>query len=376
MRYTHRETALAAALSLGLLTSLNAEAAPRHSDEVSGAESLGYALGAGFQERPEDQPAGSFLATTLAIVPGIILHGTGHYVSNDKDAAWRLFFHEIGGLALTLGGYFLEKSTNNSGETAAASRTLMVTGMLLNVGSWVADIVGSYRGAQSFSVEERSLNDKRFGLAYRYTSDPLNPFRHHIVARLDLNFPRFYLRPSVDLEASTYAHRMQLDLGGYIYRNKERPQNALAIGARFLRVGTPSYGLASMNGELYMSFKRDVGTYIKSMRGFYVVTHLGYGLTKFQFSETENEMPGFFSKPAYSDSFLVLKAGFEFNFARHTMLDLLFVQDPTHDVAPFSTDTGLFEAGIVHRYSENLDIELDFTGGDGWVLWLGLGYAL
>ncbi len=344
--------------------------------KVDGKKVEAAAIESGYKERPDDEPAGSFLGTTLAVFPGIFIHGIGHYAAGDENSAWKLLGAEIVSIALGLAGYFLPYATDNDGKLAIPCRILTQAGTIGFIGSFLVDVLGAYRGAEQFYESTAHMEGVRLGLAYRYTKDPLNPFRHHLALSMNAFIGRLYLKPDFDLETGTYARRINLDLGYALYRGAINPHNAITLGTKLRRVELPSYGLATRGIEGYVGFQKDIGDYIPSIKGFYFVGRIGYGLEYYQFGQETGETPNILDDSDFQDSYLVMESGFELNTGRHTRLQALLIQDPTSDVAPISNDIGLIKLGLVHSYSNAFDIQFNFTYGDGWVLWLGLDYGL
>ena len=88
------------------------------------------------------------------------------------------------------------------------------------------------------------------------------------------------------------------------------------------------------------------------------------------------EAPGLEFDFDFTGSYLLFETGFAVNVARKTHLSTAIIQDPTRDLVADSADGTQFQVGLLHRQSADLDIELSLTSGDGWGVWLGLGYGL
>jgi len=333
------------------------------------------AMAEGYQPRPADEPAGSLAGGLLAVFPGVLVHGAGHWYTGDTPTAARLLVAELAGIVLVVGSELLGAATNDSGELGAPRRLLTYSGGLLFFGSWVADIVGSFKGASSFDGDTSRTEGNVFSLGYRFTSDPLTPFRHHLVTGIELDTGGFYLRPEVDLEGELDQRRAELDTGVRVLRG-DNPHNFLAVGGRFRRLEVKSYGFASWGAAGYVGWKADLGLAVRSLRNLYVVSRLGGGVDWYQFADDADRVPAFFADTDFTDPYFLLDMGFEVNSGRRTHLSFLVVQDPTLDVSPVGPAFGLFEAGLSHRYSDDIDIDVRLTAGDGWAMWLSLGYGL
>ena len=334
-----------------------------------GAEVAGYA------RRPPDEPAGSLLGGLLAIGPGFFVHGLGHYYVDDDDTALKLLLGEVLGVALVATGAVLQSTTADSGALVPLRRSLVHGGVLLFLGTWVTDLVGTFKGAESFEPDTTRIDGKVLNLSYRYRGDPRNTRHHFLVAGLDLDFGSLYIRPEGVLDPNLDERDTRLDLGGRVWRGKNR-QNAVVVGVRGRRLDTPAEGYALRSAELYVQWKADLGTTIPSMRGFYLTNRVGWGLEQYQLSHSLGSSPDVLSASDFSQSFFSLQSGVEVNTGRYTHLGLLFIQDPTVEVAASSSEMGVVEVFLTHQYRKDLEMQGRFLAGDGWALWLGLGYGL
>ncbi len=354
------------------------ESAPEMAPDAPGStapKTVEAAQAAGYTPRPADEPAGSLLGGLLAVGPGFLVHGVGHYYVDDVSTAWRLLVGEILGVALVAGGAALQAYTGDAGTTGALQRLMVHAGAFLFVGTWLTDIVGTFKGAESFDPDTTRTEGHVLSLAYRYRADPQDPRHHHLVAGLDLDFGLVYVRPETALDAALDERDWVLDTGVRVWRG-ENPQNNVALGLRGRRLEYPAYGYAVRSGELYLRWKADLGRTIRSMRGFYLTNRLGIGLEQYQFADAVDRTPGLFDASAFQSGFFTVASGAEVNTGRRTHVGVLYVQDPTGPVAAASAETGALDVFLRHRYRDDLEIDVDVYAGDGWVVWLGLGYGL
>jgi len=96
-------------------------------------------------------------ALVIALVPGSVVHGAGHFYAGKTKTAIGLFGAEILGAGLTLVGMLgsmfegMEGSEKSGGEDAA-----LIIGIGLFAGSWIYDVVAS-------PFEVKNQNDKILG---------------------------------------------------------------------------------------------------------------------------------------------------------------------------------------------------------------------
>ena len=329
----------------------------------------------GFARRPADEPAGSLFGGVLAVGPGFLLHGFGHYYAGDTDTALTLLLAELAGLGLLLGSYAIDESSHGDGSTGGLRRGMLHAGSVLFFGSWGADILGTFKGAAPFEPLSWRPEGGSVGLAYRFTDNPLTPFKHHLSARLGLDSGLIYFRTELDLEASLALWQVDADLGVRWLRGVN-PSNHLLVGVRSRRHAVRQYGYATLATAGYLGGQLDLGEVVRGMRNFYVFTRAGYGIIGNQFGDETGTAPGLTDDPWFQDTWLLLETGAAVNVAPRTTVSLTFIEDPTRDVGPATADGGLLELALLHRQSADLGIEVSFVAGDGWGLRLGLGYDL
>jgi hypothetical protein len=75
-------------------------------------------------------------------VPGIVVHGAGHFYAGKKMTSALLFGAELGGVALVFYGVNLGIGEMDS-ERTATPNVVAAGGAALFLGSWIYDIIGA-----------------------------------------------------------------------------------------------------------------------------------------------------------------------------------------------------------------------------------------
>ena len=112
-------------------------------------------------DRGEEQPRArrsAFLGTLLAIFPGLLVPGTGHYYAGDRKTARQLFRVGETGLVLTAvgGGLVVGGIAAGESDLVGTSISLYVTGggiagigLTYLLSAWIYDIIDTPRAARS-----------------------------------------------------------------------------------------------------------------------------------------------------------------------------------------------------------------------------------
>jgi hypothetical protein len=110
---------------------------------------------------------GSLLGGLLAMTVGFAWHGVGHFYVGERITARRLVAAEAMSVALLLGGAAVQ-STSQGEAGRAAGRTMVAAGASAFVVSWLADIVGAFKGTGS-GLPINTLNAESFTVEVNYT---------------------------------------------------------------------------------------------------------------------------------------------------------------------------------------------------------------
>jgi hypothetical protein len=111
------------------------------------------------QTSPSLKRKSPYMAIFYSFIPGIIVHGSGHFYAGDARTGSRLLGAEAAGGLLIVGGFFLGLA---GVQTEAGFAVL--SGGILFVGSWVYDVVRSPLVVKKHNKEllERKQGQLRF----------------------------------------------------------------------------------------------------------------------------------------------------------------------------------------------------------------------
>ncbi|MBI2393140.1 MAG: hypothetical protein HYV09_26380 [Deltaproteobacteria bacterium] len=136
------------------------------------------------------------LAPVTAVVPGALVHGSGHFVAGHTTTAKRLLITETIGLALVVGSLGGLAATGASRYTVTPLAVGAVVGFDLFALSFLADVYGTTApdGGTGAPLRTRSRLESEVGV--RAVHDPQFPYGAVAVQRLDLREGRVRLSPS------------------------------------------------------------------------------------------------------------------------------------------------------------------------------------
>jgi hypothetical protein len=239
---------------------------------------------------PTPLPRRSLVATGAAVLPGAIVHGSGHFVAGDRRTAWRLLAMEGAGLGLTVGGFATLFATGASRHLAPPIFALPVAGVGLVVVSWLADLYGvSAPAAGTRAVLEDPTWEARIGT--RHVHDPTIAYGTLVGPALDLRWRRLRLSPSAWLATSGGNVRLALEAA---YRFSVAPASPadLVLGASHHRYPREAFDLTVL--EVAARGRVDLRRLAASLAGSFAEWGLGLGwaLTHYHVGARETDADG------------------------------------------------------------------------------------
>jgi hypothetical protein len=249
------------------------------------------------------------MSTATAVVPGAVVHGTGHFVAGDPDTGYALLAAEGIGLALVLAGGSVFFLSGASRYLVAPAAAVTVLGFGLFGFSFAADIYGTASadgGAAERTPRVNALFESELG--YRYISDPRFSYAHFLVESVSLRAGRLRLTPSAWFatggENARYrvegAFRLLGSLAGE--RGKLSDHIDAVIGGMHHRYAPEHF--TRTGAEVAVDTRYDLAHIGPSLRGAFVEFGLGYGLARINYDLRAQDVPG------DTDDILLVNIGF------------------------------------------------------------------
>jgi len=264
-------------LALGLVLTLTAQTS--HAAEPA-ASPAGKAV-------PPSEPDRR-LALGAAFVPGVAVHGSGHYVLGQRRTASWLFLTELVGAGLVVGGVTTLFASGNSRNLAAFGEGAIVLGAALVVGSFGADVYGVAATDQA-AVQARSRATPWYEseLGYRYVADPRFAYAHFLVERVTLRGGRLRFEPSGWFDGGQHNVRYRLE-GAYRFIGPSPHDTArYDEHLELVLAGTDQRYLPEQfrrsGGEVALAARFDFGRFGDTLRGSFMELGAGYALASIRY---------------------------------------------------------------------------------------------
>ena len=229
------------------------------------------------------------LATGASVVPGVLLHGTGHVALGEYRTGLALMGAQGAGLALLLGGISGLAVTGAADEFIPPLYWTAMTGAGLFFFSWGADLYGTL-GASRWTGRAYQPTLWSVSQGYRHVISPASSTTS--LSRTKLSFQLHKLH----LEGIFFA-----DLRGLQDQRFEARARYLLLGsfapdplARWLEVGAGltrhRYNVASTTeslGELFLYGRHDLRRFSETLAGLFVDASIGVAMGQYHYAAVE-----------------------------------------------------------------------------------------
>jgi hypothetical protein len=216
------------------------------------------------------------------VVPGVFVHGAGHYALGQPRTAQRLLLAEGIGVGMTLGGVATIFFTGASRYLIGPAAAITGVGVGLLATSFAADLYGTLSpdpGAVASRITAPPFFESEVG--YRHVYDPQFSYRNFVVESLSIRTGRFRVTPSGWFGAAGDSARYRVE-GAYRLLGS-LPRKAPTDGLSSLDIvvaGThhrdDPWGFVIWSGELAVHGRYDLAKVGPTLRGAFVEGDLGY----------------------------------------------------------------------------------------------------
>jgi hypothetical protein len=225
-------------------------------------------------------------AAALAVVPGIVLGGSGHFALGQRQTAYRLFALEGIGLGLIAAGTLPLIATGASRYLTAPLALAAVTGVAIGTTGWFADVYGAAVAPEWRGRSERRRPQLEVELGYRYVYDPAFSYRSFLVNGLEVGLGGLRLRPSGWFALDDRNERLSLTVAYRYVGPRAWPAPAardgsfleLATGLTHHRYGTEGFRLWAV--DVAAGGRLDLQRYDALLAGMFSELSVGLGLDR------------------------------------------------------------------------------------------------
>jgi hypothetical protein len=231
----------------------------------------------------------SALAVGAAIVPGLVIHGSGHVVAGDAATGSRLLALEGAGLGTMALGFVPIVLTGASRRLVGPGVALTIVGSGLFMFSALADLYGVVAPPGGFGEPPHAAPLLATEVGYRYVYDPVFAYRNFVFYEVDYRTGPLRVHPSAwfALENSTSRLRAPLAFRWIGPRPSPAPPSPdgsyLDIEAAVTRHADLADRFITTTGEVSVMGRLDMRRFAKSLTGSFAEMGLGWALQSYHY---------------------------------------------------------------------------------------------
>jgi hypothetical protein len=241
-------------------------------------------------EFPARELGKSVLGTAAAIVPGVLVHGTGHLVVGDSLTGLRLLTLEGAGLGVLATGFLPIVMSGASRRLIGPAVALSAAGAGLFAISFLADVYGLVAPAGGVGAPMRVAPTLQTAIGYRYVYDPVFSYRNFMVQEIDYRTGAWRLHPSAwfaldDTNARLRAHVAYRLTGPRPEGNPlARDGSFLDLEAALTRHAFTTNRFVTTTGEIAVAGRLDMSRVGPSLRGSFAELSVGWALQAYSYA--------------------------------------------------------------------------------------------
>jgi hypothetical protein len=212
-------------------------------------------------------------AIAASLVPGVAVHGAGHFVLGERAVAGRLLVGEGIGLGVAAAGAVPLVLTGASRHAAALPIAMVVSGVGVFALSWAADVYGAIGAAGPRAPREPAPVELELGYGHVY--DPRFAYRNFAVTAASIGLGRVRLAPIAWVALDDDNQRLRLEGTYDLWRGADASRLALLAAATHHRY--PDDGFAASTLEAQVAGRLDMARVGDSLAGSFADLALGIG---------------------------------------------------------------------------------------------------
>jgi hypothetical protein len=224
------------------------------------------------------------LSTAAAIVPGVLVHGSGHLVAGDTKTGTRLLAMEGVGLGILAAGFIPIVVTGTSRRLIGPAAALSVIGVGIFAISFLADIYGVAAPAGGFGAPSTVAPIVQTAIGYRYVYDPVFAYRQFMFQDIDYRTGAWRIHPTAWFALDDSNSRLRAQFAyrftGPMPQGKPaaRDGSFLDLEWALTRHAFTSDRFATTTGEMSVAGRLDMHHVGPSLRGSFAEMSVGFAL--------------------------------------------------------------------------------------------------
>nr|PZN19157.1 MAG: hypothetical protein DIU78_21535 [Pseudomonadota bacterium] len=233
------------------------------------------------------------LAAGASLVPGLLVHGSGHWVLGERDTAGRLLLFEgvgLGALVVSLSGLALTGASRYFVAPLAAGA---VGGAGMFGITWLADVYGVLAPDGGTGAPTGVRPRLAIATGIRVVHDPRFPHDVFVSHGFTVDAGPLWLSPTFDIAVDAPNRRYALDVGRrLIGATAAEPTGSgtaldVVLGVADHAYDTDRFSLTTL--ELSLAGRLELASFARTLRGSFAEASLGYARHWYRYAGLEDD---------------------------------------------------------------------------------------
>ena len=234
---------------------------------------------------------GSALATGAAVVPGVFIHGAGHFTLGERQSAYRLLAMEGVGLAGVIGGIGTLAAVGGSEKFAFVYVPMTVTGLGLFTISFLADVIGAAHGTAPWA-EPTILSGMTVRTGYVGLFGSKHSFRHLGELSAEWRTDQLVLDGRATLHPQGDFAGYGILAGWKLWAPANEPVTRLGFYSELAHQDFRQEGFAMTTFRAFAQLRWNLGDLVATMQNAWILGRMGWGFDAFHFDGTSEDDDG------------------------------------------------------------------------------------
>lgn len=297
-----------------------------------------------------------------SIVPGILLHGSGHYIMGEKETGKKLL--KIQGVSLLTGASSLVALSllGNADETSGILIPMTMFGFGTFAATWLFDVIGTTGLSNHLSIEEHPYKQSFVNLSYHKQDNNQSPYYNFYGSRIQYGNNEFFAQLYAEVEESSDYQEFAFK-GGYNVMQKEFTNLYIIPEAKY-RYSSEGFDISQWDLQLEMDI--NLSKISHTLKNVYFVNTIGYGSSTFDFGRSGSN---------YSDNLMIVSQGLRFHVNNILDVSTKYIRREDGFIAGRNWMLTHFEHSFRLKFKD-LFTEFQFTHGQGFRSSINIGIKL
>ena len=328
-----------------------------------------------WETREVNASSGTMKCGFLSILVSTVWRGYGHYCIGDKESNKKFLIIEGVSLGMLASSLLISSLSNDDKTLSATWKTLFHLGTTAFIGSYFADVLGTFKG-DSFNLAENHLDPYGHSIDFNVRWIPSSDFNLGLQLEYTYRNPRVWVNPYGYINVTGFSdYEFGLDTGFALwYAEHERTYVAIAVDGTFQHDLDDDYKMLKFIP--YIELSLDFGSWFDHLANLRFVNRIGFGTSLYSFSGV---------KKLFSDTdiLLVLESGLSMNVVRDFNIDLIYRYRDDYVVGMISAPSrilqtvpvpgvGIFSLDFSFNLSNNWRVAAEANFGNSVDFWFGI----